>query len=738
MFNGLPATTTPTYQLWNFNKPFAGTAINKIALTDDCAPFQYIITGSTNGNGINVYLPTNAPPGKSITFKCDLMSLTSQNIYFYDSTFNNQILFNIVSFGSVTFTCLPELTVSGFIPPQSSNWVVTNATAFAGYSNASNYGSVVSGYGNSTVGGSYSTVAGGQNNSAISVAATVGGGSGNQAIYSYSTVGGGYNNTAGSGYTTVGGGTTNQATQQYSSLLGGTTNTVSNFYGTLVGGYSNTNASYLGFIGGGYQNSGAASGAVTTITTTIAPGTSVNTLYLTGTNPAVLTGMYFNITAAALNIITSGSKTSSAIVIGTPAVMATSTISGTTLTVGSLTSGTIIAGMVLTGTGVTAGTYIVSGSGSSWVVSASQSVSSTTITGTAYTITFTNPVNPGANAVFNIYNIASTTVGGSNNQATGTYAFIGGGGDAGTATERNVASGQWSAVVGGAKNTASGNFGYIGGGYTNTANGPFDIIGSGYNNSINATNGYNIIAGGGSNTIATFVSFGVIGGGGSNSISTNASYQTIGGGSSNTTSNTYATVAGGQLNVASGTNSFIGGGFANAANGSYSVIPGGYQGTNRLVYGAFNYASGQFANKGDAQIGNYVYRLSNATGTIVYLTTDGTGTRSATNQAVISTNNYAYAFRMLIVGRNSTNNTDSASFQVTGMIANAGGTVSIVGTPVVTSIGATTGATSAGWAATGTITISADTTNKALSIGITQTTTDTLHWVARVDTIEVG
>ena len=60
----------------------------------------------------------------------------------------------------------------------------------------------------------------------------------------------------------------------------------------------------------------------------------------------------------------------------------------TTMTVTAITSGPIYPGMVLTGTGVTAGTYIVSqttgtdGSTGTYVVSVSQTVASTTITGT--------------------------------------------------------------------------------------------------------------------------------------------------------------------------------------------------------------------------------------------------------------------------------------------------------------------------------------------------------------------
>jgi hypothetical protein len=64
----------------------------------------------------------------------------------------------------------------------------------------------------------------------------------------------------------------------------------------------------------------------------------------------------------------------------------------TTMTVTAVASGTIYPGMVITGTGVTAGTYIVSqttgtdGSTGTYVVSASQTVASTTITGTCKSI----------------------------------------------------------------------------------------------------------------------------------------------------------------------------------------------------------------------------------------------------------------------------------------------------------------------------------------------------------------
>ena len=71
---------------------------------------------------------------------------------------------------------------------------------------------------------------------------------------------------------------------------------------------------------------------------------------------------------------------------GTASAVVTGSISGTTLTVSAVASGTLAVGTRITGTGITAGTYItVLGTGTggtgTYTVSASQTVSSTTITG---------------------------------------------------------------------------------------------------------------------------------------------------------------------------------------------------------------------------------------------------------------------------------------------------------------------------------------------------------------------
>jgi hypothetical protein len=90
-----------------------------------------------------------------------------------------------------------------------------------------------------------------------------------------------------------------------------------------------------------------------------------------------------------------------AVATGTAYTAATSTISGTTLTLGATATGTLRVGMVVTGTGVSAGTYLVglinatgnglgSAVGTTWAVSVSQTVTSNTFTFTPYNLTLTS------------------------------------------------------------------------------------------------------------------------------------------------------------------------------------------------------------------------------------------------------------------------------------------------------------------------------------------------------------
>ena len=84
--------------------------------------------------------------------------------------------------------------------------------------------------------------------------------------------------------------------------------------------------------------------------------------------------------------ITSVGTTNFVTIGGTASAVVVGSISGTTLTVSAVVSGTLVVGTRITGTGITAGTNItVLGTGTggvgTYTVSASQTVSSTTITG---------------------------------------------------------------------------------------------------------------------------------------------------------------------------------------------------------------------------------------------------------------------------------------------------------------------------------------------------------------------
>lgn len=79
--------------------------------------------------------------------------------------------------------------------------------------------------------------------------------------------------------------------------------------------------------------------------------------------------------------------------IGANAAVVTGAISGTTLTVSAVTSGALAVGQVLSGTGITAGTYITglgtgTGGTGTYTVSASQTAASTTVTATNPVVTY--------------------------------------------------------------------------------------------------------------------------------------------------------------------------------------------------------------------------------------------------------------------------------------------------------------------------------------------------------------
>jgi hypothetical protein len=111
--------------------------------------------------------------------------------------------------------------------------------------------------------------------------------------------------------------------------------------------------------------------------------------------PSLISGM-----SASLNIAPGGTNTLTlsvyvlqAITTSTTAAIYTGTISGTTLTVSSF-NGSIAVGQSVSGTGVAINTYIVSGSGTTWTIYPSQTVTSTTnMTNGSPSCTFTGSIS---------------------------------------------------------------------------------------------------------------------------------------------------------------------------------------------------------------------------------------------------------------------------------------------------------------------------------------------------------
>jgi hypothetical protein len=329
------------------------------------------------------------------------------------------------------------------------------------------------------------------------------------------------------------------------------------------------------------------------------------------------------------------------------------TMNATTAVTLSGSNASIRIGQYITGTSIAADTYVANISGTSLTLSQAASGSSTS------TLSFFAP--------------HGVVVGGGNNQATGIYSFIGGGGDAGTAANRNVASGAYSVVVGGRNNQATGQASFIGcGGYV--AN----------------------IAG-------------------------------------NTASGNLSAVVSGVLCTASAEGAFIGNGYINVASGLYSTIAGGVRGTTRSIVGnaVFPACSNPIADAlGINQAALLVLAVQTTDATATALRSNSSAA-SGTNQVILP-NNSAYFFRGEVVS-GKTAGGDTKGWTIEGVIkrgANAASTA-LVGTPTIVSTYADAGA--ATWA----IAVTADTTNGGIRVTFTGQAATTIRTVCQIRTTEM-
>jgi hypothetical protein len=449
------------------------------------------------------------------------------------------------------------------------------------------------------------------------------------------------------------------ASGQYSAIVGGSSNTANNSFAFVGSGALNSASGFSSFVGGGRSN---------TVGGTPDYGTIVAGLSNTSAG-------FFNFVGGGFtNSGTSGSAVTTQ----------SGTMNATTAVTLSGSNANIKVGQLITGTSIAGYTYVAAISGTSLTLSQAASGSSTS------TLSFYTP--------------HGVVVGGGNNQATGSYSFIGGGGDAGTASNRNVASGDWSVVGGGFVTKATGKWSTAGGGIGNTASGEGSVV-----------------VGGGS-----------YGGGGSgNTASSTSSF--VGAGYGNTANGYCSTVVGGTGNVASNNFSFVGGGGGNSANTAGTAILGGYSGTTRSIEGMQAIpACTQPINsiQGTTQAALLVLGVQTTDATATILRSN-TSAASGTNQIILP-NNSAYYFKGSVIA-NVTGAANGASWSFEGAImrgANAASTV-LIGTPAINRVASTSGASA--W----TIALTADTTNGGLAVTVTGAAATTIRWVCKAETTEV-
>jgi len=431
-------------------------------------------------------------------------------------------------------------------------------------------------------------------------------------------------------------------------IAGGQNNTASIQFGAVGGGTANANNAYVSTIGGGFSNT-------------------------TSRDFAVIGGGYLNTAAGFYNYIGGGfsnSGTASAAVT-TQAAATNGVTSGSTAVTLAASNAAIKVGQYITGTGIVTlpPTFVAAISGTS--------------------LTLSQNANATGTPTLSFYTPHGVVVGGGNNQATGSYSFIGGGGDAGTAANRNTASGDWSFVGGGQKNTASG-------------------IGS-------------VVVGGGTNGSGVFANSAS----GAGSISV--------GGFQNASSGTGSVIVGGYANTSTSNYSFVGAGQNNQANSNFSVISGGAFGTARSIIGnaVFPASSTPISSTlGVSQASMLILARQTTDATATVLTSD-TNSAGSTNQVILP-NNSAYYFKVSVIA-NVTGGGNTKAWTLEGAIKRGSGvgTAAIVGTVTTTIVAADLGA------ATWTVTATADTTNGGLAITFTGQASTTIRVVARVDTTEV-
>ncbi len=332
----------------------------------------------------------------------------------------------------------------------------------------------------------------------------------------------------------------------------------------------------------------------------------------------------------------------------------------------------------------------------------------------------------------------SVVGGGASNRADGLRVVVAGGG-------LNVATNALAVVSGGALNFAGGYASVVAGGggndpvfgtgLTNRAFGNWSVISGGRENRSlgesatvsggerNEAIGKQATASGGVGN-QSLGDFTTVGGGAFNQADFPAA--TVSGGQENAALNLQATVGGGVGNYALGAKATIGGGANNLSTGPHATVPGGQQ-ANPTQYGQLAHAAGMFMNPGDAQHSIYVLRaLTDVAAPLASLTLDGGAARLKVEP------NRSLTFDILLVARAEPPLTDTAGWHFRGVVKDAGGLASFVGTPVTTTLGNDVPL----WTAT--LALVGDVLTINVNGGGGGGYPAAVRWVARVDTAHVA
>lgn len=269
MFTGFASENTPAIQVWDFSKPFGtSTADRNIALTDDCAPIQVILTGGSVSGTVNVILPNAPIEGKQIKIINASYGTDNSGVSIKSADFSGfGTLGNVVLLGTsqTIDLCYSKYFISNAITSSKTGWISLNqaaisspargAVAFGDLVNAIGLGSAAIGGTSNTAIALYSSVVGGSSNTASGSRAAVVGGQTNTASSTNAAVVGGTNGTASAANSAVVGGATGTASGTRSSVIGGATSTASSNNAVVVGGNTNAANSFNSVVVGGSAGS---------------------------------------------------------------------------------------------------------------------------------------------------------------------------------------------------------------------------------------------------------------------------------------------------------------------------------------------------------------------------------------------------------------------------------------------------------------------------------------------------